>query len=62
MTAFTNLDHLGVGGGHGCSNTFLNGVEMKNTTDNPQRRLSLDQLLGEHLGQSTLFFRCCLAR
>ena len=55
MTAFTNLDHPGVGGGHGCSNTFLNGVEMKNTTDNPQRRLSLDQLLVEHFGRSTLF-------
>ena len=25
LTIFTNLDHPGVGGGHGCSNTLLNG-------------------------------------
>ncbi len=55
ISLFTNLDHLGVGGGHGCSNTFLNGVEMKNTKENPQRLLSLDQLLAEHLGQNTRF-------
>ncbi|MAI71653.1 MAG: hypothetical protein CMM01_12160 [Rhodopirellula sp.] len=55
MSLFTNLDHPGVGGGHGCSNTFLNGVEMKSTKENPQRLLSLDQLLAEHLGQNTRF-------
>ena len=26
LTVFTNLDHPEVGGGHGCSNTLLNGV------------------------------------
>ena len=55
MSLFTNLDHPGVGGGHGCSNTFLNGVEMKSTKKNPQRLLSLDQLLAEHLGRTTRF-------
>ena len=55
ISLFTNLDHPGVGGGHGCSNTFLNGVEMKSTKENPQRLLSLDQLLAEHLGQNTRF-------
>lgn len=55
MSLFTNLDHPGVGGGHGCSNTFLNGVELKNTKDNPQRLLSLDQLIAEHIGQATRF-------
>ena len=55
ISLFTNLDHPGVGGGHGCSNTFLNGVEMKSAKENPQRLLSLDQLLAEHLGQNTRF-------
>ena len=45
LTVFTNLDHPEVGGGHGCSNTLLNGVELKDTKDNPQRLLSLDQFL-----------------
>ena len=51
LTVFTNLDHPEVGGGHGCSNTFLNGIELKDTKDNPQRLLSLDQLLAEKVGQ-----------
>jgi hypothetical protein len=55
LSLFTNLDHPGVGGGHGCSNTFLNGVELKSTKENPQRLLSLDQRLAEHLGQATRF-------
>ena len=55
MTLFTNLDHPGVGGGHGCSNTFLNGVDLKNTKDNPQRLLSLDQLLAEKVGRTTRY-------
>ena len=55
LTIFTNLDHSGVGGGHGCSQTFLNGVEMKDVKDHPQRLHSLDQLLGEKIGQTTRF-------
>ena len=55
LTIFTNLDHPDVGGGHGCSNTFLNGTEMKDATDQPQRLHTLDQLLSEKIGQSTRF-------
>ena len=55
LTIFTNLDHPGVGGGHGCSQTLLNGVEMKDTKDRPQRLHTLDQLLGEKIGQTTRF-------
>ncbi|MBP87399.1 MAG: hypothetical protein CMJ64_11865, partial [Planctomycetaceae bacterium] len=55
LTVFTNLDHPGVGGGHGCSNTLLNGVELKDTKDRPQRLHSLDQLLAENIGQTTRF-------
>ena len=29
LTVFSNLDHPEVGGGHGCSNTLLNGVESR---------------------------------
>lgn len=54
LTIFTNLDHPGVGGGHGCSNTFLNGREIKDVRD-PQEMLSLDQLLAEELGRDTRF-------
>jgi hypothetical protein len=55
LTVFTNLDHPGVGGGHGCSNTLLNGVEMKDVRDQPQKLLSMDQVLAEQLGQTTRF-------
>jgi hypothetical protein len=55
LTIFTNLDHPDVGGGHGCSNTFLNGAEMKDVKDQPQRLHTLDQLLGEKIGQTTRF-------
>jgi hypothetical protein len=55
LTIFTNLDHPGVGGGHGCSNTLLNGFELKDTKDRPQRLQSLDQFLAGHIGQTTRF-------
>ena len=55
FSVFNNLDHPGVGGGHGCSNTFLNGMELKDTKDQPQRLHSLDQFLGEQIGQQTRF-------
>lgn len=55
LSVFTNLDHPGVGGGHGCSSTFLNGVELKDVKDQPHRLHSLDQLLGEKIGQATRF-------
>ena len=55
FSVFSNLDHPGVGGGHGCTNTFLNGMELKDTKDNPQRLHFLDQLLSEKIGQQTRF-------
>jgi len=55
LTIFSNLDHPGVGGGHGCSNTLLNGVELKDVKDQPQRLHTLDQLLGEEIGQTARF-------
>ncbi len=55
FTVFNNLDHPGVGGGHGCSNTLLNGMELKDTRDEPQRLHSLDQLLAEEIGKQTRF-------
>lgn len=55
FSVFNNLDHPGVGGGHGCSNTFLNGMELRDTKDQPQRLHSLDQLLSEKIGQQTRF-------
>jgi hypothetical protein len=55
LSVFSNLDHPDVGGGHGCSNTLLNGVELKDVVDNPQALLSLDQYLAEQIGQHTRF-------
>ena len=55
FSVFNNLDHPGVGGGHGWSNTFLNGMELRDTKDQPQRLHSLDQLLSEKIGQQTRF-------
>lgn len=55
FSIFNNLDHPGVGGGHGCSSTFLNGMELKDTKDQPQRLHSLDQFLAEQIGQQTRF-------
>ena len=55
LTIFTNLDHPGVGGGHGCSSTLLNGVEMKDVRKDPKRLHTLDQFLSEKIGQATRF-------
>ena len=55
LTVFSNLDHPEVGGGHGCSNTLLNGVELKDAKDNPQRLHSLDEYMAETIGQQTRF-------
>jgi len=55
LTIFTNLDHPGVGGGHGCSHTLLNGFELQDTKDRPHRLQSLDQLLAEKIGLDTRF-------
>lgn len=57
LTIFTNLDHPGVGDGHGCSRTLLNGVELKDVRDEPQRLHSLDQMLGvgEHWSRGQVF-------
>jgi hypothetical protein len=55
LTIFSNLDHPGVGGGHGCSQTLLNGFELKDTKDRPQRLQSLDQFLAGQIGQTTRF-------
>ncbi len=55
LSIFSNLDHPGVGGGHGCSATFLNGVESKKAKKDPQSLHSLDEFLGETIGRSTRF-------
>ena len=55
LTIFSNLDHPEVGGGHGCSNTLLNGVKLKDAKDNPQRLHSLDEYMAEKIGQQTRF-------
>ncbi len=55
FSIFTNLDHPGVGGGHGCSNTFLNGMELKDAKKTPKKLQSLDHLLSGEIGNTTRF-------
>lgn len=55
LTIFSNLDHPGVGGGHGCSDTFLNGIELTNAKGTPQKLHTLDEFLGETIGQANRF-------
>ena len=55
LTILRNMDHPEVGGGHGASNTFLNGVEMKDVKDNPQKLHSLDQYIAEKIGSQNRF-------
>ncbi|MCH2371411.1 MAG: DUF1552 domain-containing protein [Pirellulales bacterium] len=55
ITIFSNLDHPGVGGGHGCSDTFLNGMELKSSKDTPQQLHTLDEFLGETIGRTNRF-------
>ena len=55
LTIFSNLDHPGVGGGHGCSDTFLNGIELKEAKRSPQQLHTLDEFLGETIGQANRF-------
>lgn len=55
FTVFTNLDHPDVAGGHGCSNTFLNGLDLKKAKKSPQQLQSLDHRIASEIGKSTRF-------
>ena len=55
MSVVTGLDHPGVGGGHGCSNTFLNGINIHNARKDPAKLESLDQRLAREIGKPHRF-------
>lgn len=55
MTVFSHLDHPGVGGGHACTRTFMNGMKASDAGGDRSRLLSLDQLIARNVGMNNRF-------
>ena len=55
MSVFSYLDHPGVGGGHACTRTFLNGIKAGDADGNRSRLLSLDQVIARKIGMESRF-------
>ena len=55
ISIFSHLDHPGVGGGHGCTRTLLNGVTASDIQGERSRLLSLDQEIAMQIGMNTRF-------
>ncbi len=55
FSVFSQLDHPGVGGGHACTRTLLNGVKAGEAGGDRRLLLSLDQYLAERVGVQTRF-------
>lgn len=55
MSVFSYLDHPGVGGGHACTRTFLNGIKASDADGDRSRLLSLDQVIARKIGMESRF-------
>ncbi|MEK6238988.1 MAG: DUF1552 domain-containing protein [Planctomycetales bacterium] len=55
FSVFSNTDHPGVGGGHACTRTLLNGVKSGDAAGDRRKLTSLDQIISEHIGTYTRF-------
>jgi hypothetical protein len=55
ISIFSRLDHPGVGGGHGCSRTLLNGVMASHIAGDRRQLRSLDQVIAREIGMETRF-------
>jgi hypothetical protein len=55
ITVLSGLDHPGVGGGHGCSATLLNGMSKYLIGGDRRKMQSLDMLLADRVGHETRF-------
>ena len=55
MSVFSQLDHPGVGGGHACTRTLLNGVMANHIGGDRRQLLSLDQMIAQKIGADTRF-------
>ena len=55
ISIFSRLDHPGVGGGHGCSRTLLNGVMANHIAGDRRQLQSLDQVIARQIGMDTRF-------
>jgi len=54
FTVFSNLDH-GIGGGHACVPTLLNGIRPYLAANYPEGNISMDQKAAELVGAATRF-------
>lgn len=55
FSILSQLDHPGVGGGHACSATLLNGIKISDANGDRRQLLSLDQQIAERIGAGTRF-------
>jgi len=55
ISIFSRLDHPGVGGGHGCSRTLLNGVMASHLAGDRRQLRSLDQVIARQIGMDSRF-------
>jgi len=55
ISIFSRLDHPGVGGGHACSRTLLNGVMASHLDGDRGQLSSLDQVIAQAVGMDTRF-------
>ena len=55
ISLISGLDHPEVGGGHGCSATFLNGMKMSMTGGERRKMMSFDQYLVQKTNPDTRF-------
>ncbi|MCR9198826.1 MAG: DUF1552 domain-containing protein [Planctomycetaceae bacterium] len=55
MSVFSYLDHPGVGGGHACTRTFLNGLKAGDAGTDRNRLVSLDQVIARRIGMENRF-------
>ena len=55
MSVFSYLDHPGVGGGHACTRTFLNGIKASDAGGDRARLLSVDQVIARQIGMDNRF-------
>ena len=55
MSVFSYLDHPGVGGGHACTRTLLNGIKASDADGDRSRLLSLDQFIARGFGMENRF-------
>lgn len=60
ISLFSKLDHPDIGGGHACSDSFLNGMKRSLIGKEREKMLSLDYYMSEQLGQKQRYPLLCV--